>query len=431
MFDALLVYGAPAFVVGFAVAWGLGGKTRERLADTKARADEQARAVAEKLELVADAKASLTDALKAVSAEALHTNNQSFLQLATASLEKFQERAHGDLAAREKAVDSLVQPIKESLSKVDGKLGELERTRAHAYAALNEQLRGLVETHLPMLRTETSRLVQALRQPAMRGRWGEVQLRRVVEMAGMLEHCDFVEQPTGESEDGRLRPDLIVKLPGGRRVIVDAKAPLASYLAAAEAVDDETRAAHLKKHAQLVRSHMATLGRKAYWDTFGQSADLVIMFLPGEMLYTAALQNDPELIEAGAKEKVLLAAPTTLIALLRTFAMGWREESLAVNAQEVAELGKQLYDRVATLAEHWSDVGVKLDKAVGSYNKSVGTLESRVLVTARKFVDLKAAPDDLELPPPQPVETAVRALQAPELTARDAFAANDRVARVR
>jgi DNA recombination protein RmuC len=430
MLQALLIYAVPAFALGFAAAWALGGKTRELLAETKARADEQARAAADKLDLAAHAKSELANAFKSLSAEALSSSSQTFLQLASASLEKFQERALGDLEAREKAVDSLVQPIRESLVKVDGKLGEMERTREHAYSALNEQLRGLVETHLPRLHGETANLVKALRQPTVRGRWGEMQLRRVVEMAGMLEHCDFVEQPSATGEVGRLRPDLIVKLPGGKQVVIDAKTPIAAYLEAAEAEHDDERAAHLRRHAQLVRSHMTALGRKAYWDTFSPSPELVIMFLPGEMLFSAALQSDPALLELGVNEKVVLATPTTLIALLRTVAYAWTQEALALNAQEVADLGRQLYERIASLAGHWNQVGERLEQAVGAYNKSIGTLETRVLVTARKFEVLKAAPEDRALEAPQPVDTLPRTLTAPELVASGAGAPLERISRI-
>jgi DNA recombination protein RmuC len=414
---------ALAFALGFAIAWANGGKTRELLAAAEARAEEQAYATADKLALVATAKNTLSDTFKSLSADALDASSRSFLQLAKTQLESFQQRAQSELAAREKAVDSLVQPIKESLTKVDGKLGELEKSRVHAYSSLDTQLRALVESHLPLLHNETANLVKALRQPTVRGRWGEVQLNRVLEMAGMVEHCDFVEQPSAAGEDGRQRPDVIIKLAGGRNVVIDAKVPIAAYLEAAEATDDDVREAHLARHAQLVRGHMTALGRKAYWDTFSPSPDFVIMFLPGEMLFSAALQQDPSLIEAGLNEKVVLATPTTLIALLRTIALGWREQALALNTQEVAELGRQLYDRVASLAAHWSDVGDKLDKAVGAYNRSVGALETRVLVTTRKFVELGAAPADAELEAPSTVETLARPLSAPELVGRLAWSA--------
>ena len=427
MTDALLICLA-AFAAGFLAAWALGLRTREQLAAVKARADEQARAACDKLELVADAREQLTNAFKALSADALNASSSNFLQLATATLEKLQERAKGDLTEREQAVQQLVQPLRESLAKVDGKLGEMERTREHAYAALNEQLRGLVETHLPALHGETSSLVKALRQPTVRGRWGEIQLERVVEMAGMLEHCDFVQQPSAATEDGRLRPDLVVKLPGGRQVVIDAKAPVTAYLDAHEAADDDTRAAHLKRHADLVRQHIVALGRKAYWEQFSPTPEIVIMFLPGEMLFSAALQSDPTLIELGVQQKVVPATPTTLILALRTVAYGWTQQALAENAQQVADLARELYERIGNLADHWSDVGQKLGKAVDSYNKSVGTLERRVLITARKLEPLKAAPEGAQIVSPELVEHLPRALTAPELVAPRAEAANEAVA---
>jgi DNA recombination protein RmuC len=297
---------------------------------------------------------------------------------------------------------------------VDGKLGDLERARIAAYSALDEQLRALVETHLPMLKSETSNLVKALRQPTVRGRWGEIQLKRVVEMAGMVDHCDFIEQETRSTEEGRLRPDLIVRLPGGKRIVVDAKAPVTAYLNALEAGDEATQQTLLADHARQVRDHMVALGRKGYWEQFDPTPEFVVLFLPGEVFFSAALQQDPALIEFGVNERVIPATPTTLIALLRAVAYGWRQEALAENAREVAELGKQLYERIATLAGHWSDVGARLDKAVEAYNSSVATLESRVLVSARRLRDLKAAPEGVEIEAIEPVERTTRALQVAE-----------------
>jgi len=423
MLEALLLAAGltTGGAIGFAIAWTRGAPAREELAAVTARAEEQERAAADKLAYVTNMRRELADAFKALSAQALDSTSATFLKLAKAELGQFQERAQSDLKERQSAVDALVQPIKESLTKVDGKLGELERTRVHAYSALQEQLRNLTDTQLPQLHAETANLVKALRQPTVRGRWGELQLKRVVELAGMLEHCDFVEQPTGTSEDARQRPDAIVTLPGGARIVIDAKVPFTAYLDAHEAADDATRTTHLQRHALLVRSHATALSRKAYWDTFSPSPDFVIMFLPGEMLYTAALQTDPQLIEAVTNEKVVLATPSSLIALLRMIALGWREQALAVNAQEVAQLGRQLYERIGSLATHWGDVGDKLGKAVGAYNRSVGALETRVLVSARKFVDLKAAtPDDGELEAPKPVEALPRPLVGPELVEREA-----------
>ena len=428
MSDAFLIF-ITAFGAGFAAAWLFGTRTRERLAAAEARADEQAKAAEEKLELVADTRGFLARELKAMSADALGESNRSFLELAAAKLETIQERAQGDLDARRRAVDALVQPIGDQLVKVDGKLGELELKREHAYAALDTQLKRLVETDLPLLHGETAKLVQSLRQPAARGRWGEVQLKRVVELAGMLEHCDFVEQQSADGGDGRLRPDLVVKLPRGRQIVVDSKAPLAAFLDAHEAADDDARAVHFARHAKLVRDHMTALGRKAYWETFTPSPDLVVMFVPGETLYSAALTSDPELLEFGAGQKVLLAGPTMLIGLLRAIALGWREEALALNAQEVAELGKQLYERLGKLAGHWTEVGARLGKAADAYNASVGTLETRVLVTARKFPELGVAVEGEEIEAPAPVDTLPRAVTAPELVPSPAVVPLERFAR--
>ncbi|MBI1732328.1 MAG: DNA recombination protein RmuC [Gammaproteobacteria bacterium] len=390
---------------------------RATIAELETRIVEERKAATDKLGLLNDAQLRLADAFKALSSEALKSNNQAFIELAKATLEKFQEGARGDLEARKKAVDELVRPLRESMEKVDTKLGEMEKTRISAYSALSEQLKGLVETHLPQLHSETQNLVKALRQPTVRGRWGEIQLKRVVEMAGMVDHCDFVEQESVETEDGRRRPDLVVRLPGGKTIIVDAKAPVSAYLNAVEATDEDAQKAFLSEHARQVRDHMTALGRKSYWDQFDTTPEFAVLFLPGEMFFSAALQQDPELIEFGVNQRVIPATPTTLIALLRAVAYGWRQEALARNAQEVADLGKQLYERIAKLADHWSTVGQRLDQAVDAYNKTVATLESRVLVTARRLRDLKAGDADLEIGPIEPIERATRPVQglpAPE-----------------
>ena len=387
-------------------------------AELAERVAQERKSTQEKLALLNEAQTALSDAFKALSAEALKSNNRAFIELAKATLEKFHEGAKNELEAREKAVGELVRPLRESLERVDGKLGELEKARLEAYAALNEQLKGLVETHLPRLHDQTANLVKALRQPTVRGRWGEIQLKRVVEMAGMLEHCDFIEQENRTTEDGRLRPDLIVRLPGGKSIVVDAKAPVAAYLDAAEAADEDTRMARLADHARQVRTHIGALGRKAYWEQFDPTPEFVVLFLPGEMFFSAALQQDPALIEYGVAERVIPATPTTLIALLRAVAYGWRQEALARNAQEVAELGRQLYERIAKLGEHWAAVGDRLGKAVDAYNAATGTLESRVLVSARRLRELKAAPDDLEIDALEQIDRTPRALQAADLVSQ-------------
>lgn len=388
--------------------------SRARIAELETQITEERKAAEDKLALLNAAQATLSDAFKALSADALKSNNQAFIELAKATLEKFQEGAKNDLEARKTAVDELVRPLRESLEKVDGKLGELEKSRIEAYSALNEQLKGLVDTHLPRLHDQTANLVKALRQPTVRGRWGEMQLKRVVEMAGMVEHCDFIEQENRTTEEGRFRPDLIVRLPGGKSIVVDAKAPVAAYLDAAEAQDDETRNARLIDHARQVRAHMTALGRKAYWEQFDPTPEFVVLFLPGEMFFSAALQQDPALIEFGVNERVIPATPTTLIALLRAVAYGWRQEALAKNAQEVADLGRQLFERISTLAGHWTRLGDRLGSAVDAYNRATSTLETRVIVSARRLRELKAAPDE-EIEALEPLDRTPRMLQAAEL----------------
>ncbi|MES2237675.1 MAG: DNA recombination protein RmuC [Pseudomonadota bacterium] len=364
------------------------------------------------------ARDSFADAFKVISADALAKNNQSFLELARATLEAQQTAAltasKTDLDKRQQTIAEMVVPVKATLEKFEQQIGNIEKQRIDAYATLTEQVRQMSEVQ-GALRAETGNLVKALRAPQTRGRWGELQLKRVVEMAGMLDHCDFFEQESTHTEEGRLRPDLIIKLPGGKNIVVDAKAPLAAYLEALEATDENEKKRKLADHARQVRDHLVKLGRKAYWEQFQPTPDFVVLFLPGEMFYSAALEADPSLIEAGVDARVILATPTTLIALLRAVAYGWTQQALNDNAERISALGRELYERIAVLGEHWAGVGKNLNDAVSAYNKSVATLESRVLVTARKFQELKVTGEDKEIRDLVPIEAQPRAVQAIEL----------------
>jgi DNA recombination protein RmuC len=384
-----------------------------RLSSHLASAAEERRAMEEKLELLTEARDELAQSFKALSADALRMNSQAFLELAELHLSRFQEGARADLSQRERSIEELVKPLRESLQKVDAQVGQLEQARAQAYGSLAQQLQSLASTQ-ESLRAETASLVGALRAPTVRGRWGEIQLRRVVEMAGMVECCDFVQQETVTGERGRLRPDLVVRLPGDKSVVVDSKAPLQAYLEAMDARDEPTRLAKLREHAAQTRAHLKALGDKAYWEQFPATPEFVVMFLPGETFFSAALEQDPALIEAGVDRQVILATPTTLIALLRAVAYGWRQENVARNAQEIRELGRALYDRIRTLSRHFAELGRNLDRAVDAYNTSVGSLEVRVLPGARRFKELGAAVGE-DLPVLPTLATAVRPLRAPEL----------------
>ncbi len=389
---------------------------RQQLADGRARLEaaleSERKTSAEKIDLLGRsnerAAEDLQNAFKALAADALKNNNSSFLQIAEERLKRFQSEARGDLDARQKAVADMVAPVRESLSKVDAQIQQMEVARGQAYGDLKAQVQSLITTQRE-LQSETGNLVRALRTPNVRGRWGEIQLRRVVEIAGMLSYCDFAEQETFTTETGRIRPDLIVKLPGGKQVVVDAKTPLQAFLEAFETTDEEQRRTCLANHARQVRDHINILSGKKYWEQFESTPEFVVMFLPGETFFSAALEQDTGLIEHGVLNRVIPASPTTLIALLKAINYGWNQEKLARNAQEISALGKELHDRLRKLAIHISGVGTNLDRAVDAYNQAVGSLENRVLVSARKFAELGASVAE-DIPELAPIETSARAL---------------------
>jgi DNA recombination protein RmuC len=351
--------------------------TRSKLAATRAELDVERRSFDQKV----------VTAVRAASADAYQANSSAFLEIAESKLTGY------------------VRPLKESLAKVEGQVQTLELARERSQGALREQLTQLSE--------RTASLVTALRTPHVRGRWGEIQLKRVVELAGMLPYCDFDEQVTAATDDGRLRPDMKVRLPGGKNVIVDAKVPLAAYLDACEATDDAERARHLESHARQVRDHMTKLSAKSYWQQFGDTPDFVVMFLPDEGFFRAAWEQDPSLVEAGVRSRVHVASPTTLIVLLQSVAHGWQQESVAEDAREIQALGRELYERVAIVGAHLTKMGNSLKGAVGAFNETVGSLEKRFLPTARKLDALVVS--DKELPELTPVVEQPQALQAPEL----------------
>jgi DNA recombination protein RmuC len=421
--SVVTIYVLTAFLAGAVVVW-LWQRGRDAAKTERLRAAEEqlrkieaelvsARAEAARLATL-DAQLStqleaekaaherLTNEFKALAAEALRANRQDFLDQARQAFTQLQQQSTGELEQRKQAIESLVKPLRESLEKVDGKIAEIEKTRASAYGALGEQLKSLNAAQL-QLQSEAARLSTALRSTTYAGSWGEFQLRRVVEMADMLPYCDFAEQEVA----GALRADLVVRLPGGRRIVVDAKTPLESYRLASDATDEATRAEKLVEHAQKIRGHIDSLGAKNYWDQFQPGPEFVVLFLPGDHFLTAALQADPGLMDRALGKRVLLATPTTLIALLKAAAYGWRQEAVSKNTEEISGLGRQLYDRIVTFTDNIARIGTGLDSAVKGYNMAVGSLEQTLLPGARRFAEL-GAKGGKELTAPEPVDTAIR-----------------------
>jgi DNA recombination protein RmuC len=384
----------------------------------RARAEvEHERAVAqERLAAVTDAQDRLSASFKALSAEALQASMAQLSELARAQLREVQAEAKGDLDKRQQAVEQLVAPLREQLGRVDTQLLALDQERRESRGRLETQLKTLAETG-EKLRTETGALVTALRKPNARGQWGQMQLRNVVELAGMVRYCDFAEQSTVAGEESALRPDLVVSLPGGKHVVVDAKAPLQGVLDAYQARDEEERQRHLRDHARLLRRHVKALADKAYWAALDSTPDIVVMFLPGEHLYGAALEADPSLIEDAMARRVLIATPTTLLAMLRAIAYGWQQERVAESAQAISDLGRELHGRLVKLSSLLGTLGTRLNSTVRAYNEAVGSYEARVLPAARRFEDHGSVAGGRDLTELEQVTVSARSVHVAELAA--------------
>jgi DNA recombination protein RmuC len=400
-------------LAGLALGVALGVlAARARHAEVVATLRAEARAANERSTSTDDAHARLADQFRALSADALARSGEQLLQLAEARFGQAQARGAAELDQRRQAVEHLVAPLKDTLARVEGQLRQLEQARVAAYTSLTEQVSFVRDTS-EKLRTQTMALVSALRAPQARGRWGEMQLRRVVEIAGMVERCDFDEQMSAETTDGRQRPDMIVRLAGGKNVVVDAKVSLAAYLEAAETSDDTTQRQRLAAHARHLRAHVDALAAKSYWAAFQPAPEFVVLFVPGEAFLAPALEHDPTLLEHAMGRRVVIATPTTLITMLRTVAYSWQQAALADSAREVFELGRELYQRLSKLGEHVDKLGRTIGRVVSDYNTAVGSLEGRVLVTARRLNDLEVV--DADLPAPRTVDEVPRPLGAHEL----------------
>jgi DNA recombination protein RmuC len=417
-----ILVGIIALAVGLLAGWALAATRAEarvrraevRAVESRALMEAERRVAAERVATAQADRTRLNEQFRTLAADALRTNSEQFMVAAEERLKRSQEAGAAELSQREDAVKQLVEPLTRTLDQVKNEVLTAERARLQAQSALAEQLRGMRESS-DLLRSETTHLVTALRSSQVRGRWGEIQLRRVVEAAGMVEHVDFVEQSQVRTDDGRLRPDMLVRLAGGKNVVIDAKVAFLGYLDAVQAQDDTVRAERMAAHARHMRKHIDDLAAKEYWEQFSPAPEFVVMFVPAEAFLHTALEVDPTLIEHAMEHNVVLATPMTLVAMLRTIAYAWRQDALAANAQQVLTLGRELHGRLATLGGHVGRLGRQLDGAVRSYNETVSSLESRVLVSARRLAELKVT--DAELEPPAQIDRAARQLQAPELVA--------------
>jgi len=397
---------ATVAAVAGALGWLLASaRSLRRIAELSATLDLERRKAVEQMQ-------GLERTFNALSHEALQRNNQAFLQLAQETLKRFQVQAAADLEQKEKAVENLVTPIREALLKTEQQIQLMENTRKEAYGALTRHLETMAQTQ-DQLRTETQNLVKSLRRPEVRGKWGELTLKRLTELAGMVEHCDFTQQESVSTDDGVLRPDMVVRMPDGREIVVDVKTPLDAYLNAMEATDDSERARHLEHHARKVRERVAELSRKAYWSQFKNTPDFVVLFIPGEQFLSAALDIDRNLLEDALRQKVILATPTSFVALLRAVAYGWRQEALAANAAQIRDAGEELYARLATFSEHLARLGTSLDSSISHYNRAIGSFDSKLLPGARKFTEMGVtARKNIE--PLAQIEKGVREISRPE-----------------
>ena len=367
------------------------GRTKQKLASIEAKYEAEIKAADDKLKLLEEARDSLKDSFKALSADALSKNNESFIKLAEENLKKHQQSAKDDLEKRQQAITKTVEPVSQTLKTFSERVNKIEERRIESEGSIKKELQKISEMHL-RLDQSTSSLVQALRAPHVRGQWGEMHLRRTVEMAGMINYCDFEEQSSVETDEGqRQRPDMLIRLPNERRVVVDSKVPIAAYLDALETDSSEVQSERMKAHARHLRTHIKDLSTKAYWSQFGNAPEFVVLFIPNEAIFSAALEEDPSLIELGVENKVILATPTTLIALLKAVAYGWQQEAITREAKEIAALGREIYDRLSVVIGHFVKLGKSIDQSVGNYNKAMNSVDSRLMVTARKFESLESA----------------------------------------